>query len=523
MTAAGHYETTRALTLEPRSRLVSADSEELVLAALLADYPHAAAGAEVQQLQGRDFAGGARALLFAVMRDLAARGAPVDVVSVANELQARGELDAAGGYDYLRDLEGEIVVRDKVDYHAKHVRELAERRQINEAIAERTAELETARAPAHEILAAWSELFARLADQARPVGGHGFLTAADVEQIPPPRFLVEGLIQAEAVAVLVGKYASGKSFLALNMALDVATGLPFLGRPVISGPVLYVATEGARGLGVRLAAWRASRNTSRNPADFYCEPASVQLLDPPEVSRLVSRIRQMPAAPVLVVLDTFARCTVGYEENSVKDMGRAMEAAALIQRQTGATVLLVHHAGNNGNLRGSTSIPGAVESIIAVEKDESGKLKLTIDKQKDGEDGFSFDARLERVAASCAIGPWLPMDQGARIPSESHKNLVRALDMFRTDGGATVSRWLETTKVPKSSFYLWRNDLLAWGYVAQDRKGKGALYRVTPAGEMLIGPASNIGPTLVQQTEATLVCPTAHPFRGAGRTGASLP
>ncbi|WP_439560713.1 AAA family ATPase [Roseinatronobacter sp.] len=49
--------------------------------------------------------------------------------------------------------------------------------------------------------------------------------------------------------------SSGKSFLAVGIALSVATGTPFHGRDTKQGAVFFIAGEGRNGLARRFAAW----------------------------------------------------------------------------------------------------------------------------------------------------------------------------------------------------------------------------------------------------------------------------
>ena len=51
----------------------------------------------------------------------------------------------------------------------------------------------------------------------------------------------------------------GKTFVALDMALSIAKGLPFHGLPTKQGAVAYIAGEGARGLLGRIEAWYRSK------------------------------------------------------------------------------------------------------------------------------------------------------------------------------------------------------------------------------------------------------------------------
>lgn len=70
------------------------------------------------------------------------------------------------------------------------------------------------------------------------------ITARDLQQtnFPPVKWVVQNLIP-EGLTLFAGKPKLGKSWLALQMGLAVATDSEVLGRPVSSGHVLYIALE----------------------------------------------------------------------------------------------------------------------------------------------------------------------------------------------------------------------------------------------------------------------------------------
>ena len=86
---------------------------------------------------------------------------------------------------------------------------------------------------------------------------HAALIAGDrIKLLPKPESLVEGVLDADTLAVLYGRAGVGKSFVALDLALSVATGTRWQGHEVRRGRVLYVVAEGASGTGARLDAWQ---------------------------------------------------------------------------------------------------------------------------------------------------------------------------------------------------------------------------------------------------------------------------
>src|SRR5207244_2735924 len=56
---------------------------------------------------------------------------------------------------------------------------------------------------------------------------------------PAPRWLVDNYLVAETISVLFGPSGGGKTFVALDLALAIATGHPWLGEPVDGGYVVY--------------------------------------------------------------------------------------------------------------------------------------------------------------------------------------------------------------------------------------------------------------------------------------------
>ena len=79
---------------------------------------------------------------------------------------------------------------------------------------------------------------------------------------------------------------------------------------------------------------------------------ALNLLDPKTPGELLADIGiELPEAyqrPALIIVDTLARCMVGGDENSAKDMGLFIAHADALRKETGATVLIIHHTGKNG-------------------------------------------------------------------------------------------------------------------------------------------------------------------------------
>ena len=65
---------------------------------------------------------------------------------------------------------------------------------------------------------------------------------------------------------------------------------------------------------------------------FYIVREPVQLTDGDDLACLLSQMSAADVQPALIILDTFARCFVGGDENSAMEVGRFIEQARLPER-----------------------------------------------------------------------------------------------------------------------------------------------------------------------------------------------
>ena len=218
--------------------------------------------------------------------------------------------------------------------------------------------------------------------------------------MPPVEFLVDGLITDTGFTMMYGAPGTGKSFIAIDIALSVAHGQAWQGQGVKQGPVLYIAGEGIGGFGKRWKAWERHHGKVDEP-DLYLLPTAVNFREPEDIARLVATIGDIDQPFSLVIVDTVARAIAGAEENSSTDMGLFVAACDEIKALTGGALLAVHHAGKDANrgARGSTALLGAVDTSLMVGKSED-IVVLRTEKMKDAEPLDDINLRMVTVAAT---------------------------------------------------------------------------------------------------------------------------
>jgi KaiC/GvpD/RAD55 family RecA-like ATPase len=221
---------------------------------------------------------------------------------------------------------------------------------------------------------------------------------SDILDMKPRRWLVGGWLPLDAAVLLYSAPGIGKSFYALSLALQVANGGDWVGESLAEAlPVLYVAAERPTDQRDRAEAWSLHYDEDI-PKKFTLMEAArpPQLTNPLDVEAICQEVREMGAK--LVVLDTYARMTLGLEENSSSATSPVVEALDQIRKATdGGTVLIVHHQPKSGNTpRGSTALLGGVDMTILLTKSD-GQIKATVEKANAGREPMPIYYALEPV------------------------------------------------------------------------------------------------------------------------------
>ena len=218
------------------------------------------------------------------------------------------------------------------------------------------------------------------------------LDAFAASQTEGPGYLVKGLLTRQSYAELYGPPGAGKTFVAFDIAYNVAAGKEWMGTRVHQGLVLYLAYEGTGGLVKRAQALRQHYGAKDVP--FYVTSADFNLRDVAGRQALGGVIAALPTKPVLIVIDTFARALMGGDENSAQDVGAFNSAVGALIESTGACVMILHHTGKDKTRgpRGSSALQGAIDTEIEID----GRV-LVPTKQRDIEAGQPIGYKLTPI------------------------------------------------------------------------------------------------------------------------------
>src|SRR6516165_2382728 len=182
------------------------------------------------------------------------------------------------------------------------------------------------------------------------------------ERDPELRWLVTHLWSQDAVGIVGGEPKCCKSFLALDLAVAVAAGVPCLRRFAVprSGRVLLYAAEDAPAIvRRRLEGIAAAAGMSLRDLDIQVITAPTLRLDLAACVALQEAVARLQ--PRLLILDPFVRLH-RIDENASGEVAPLLAYLRELQRRYALAVLVVHHAKKGaGNVRAGQALRGSSE------------------------------------------------------------------------------------------------------------------------------------------------------------------
>lgn len=198
------------------------------------------------------------------------------------------------------------------------------------------------------------------------------------EDPPPLEWLVDGMIPRSSVSLLSAEPGSYKSYMAIELAISVASGRKAFGSfRTRQGRSLYVDFDGGEDI------------TRRRVSQLYPDASlpSFGYLSGSEVGNvfedtLWSELRD--DAPDLLIIDTLAAGSSGIDEND-KRIGDVLVRARLLAQSRGTSSLFLHHLNAMGGVRGSSALRGNPDCDWRAEKRGPTMVSLRCQKMKHAE------------------------------------------------------------------------------------------------------------------------------------------
>jgi hypothetical protein len=198
--------------------------------------------------------------------------------------------------------------------------------------------------------------------------------------------LIDDLLDTQSMTVVYGQSSSGKSFVVLDMAFHIASGLSWNGRQTKQGLVVYLAAEGGRGFRRRIMALQKTHSIRDVPLAVVPCPADLSKDNTKDMAQMLAIVKEAEEAYgqrcVLICIDTLSRVIVGGDENAPTDMGAFVKAAGRLGDEAKAAVAIIHHSGKDQarGARGHSLLRAATDTEIEIHEN-----KIRVTKQRDME------------------------------------------------------------------------------------------------------------------------------------------
>jgi hypothetical protein len=225
------------------------------------------------------------------------------------------------------------------------------------------------------------------------------------EPIKKVDWLIEPLIAKGDKVLIYGAWGSFKTWALMHLALHLAAGVDWFGQFPIPQPkkVLYLDEEMAESAfrrrwvqlaeGAGLEGKDLPFNLYSQPGIVFNEKAPLQLLDD---------LERMDFCPDVIMVETLRRVLVG-SENEAKEVAGFWRNVKPFLKE-GRTLILSHHMSKpspgfhkpvRDRASGSTDIMAGVDTAFAIEKQQSGLLKVEHVKSRAAEEVGAFTLKFE--------------------------------------------------------------------------------------------------------------------------------
>jgi hypothetical protein len=255
------------------------------------------------------------------------------------------------------------------------------------------------------------------------------------------KWCIPGLLPQQCTAVIYSPTGSGKTFLALHLALCKAAGLPWFGAPMKAGTIVYLVTEDRPGVEARAIA--AANHMQLALADVPFEFMAPQPIHTDgwakNLIEALTEIQTRNEVPIGgIFLDTIGASFGGRSQDDAAQMTLATDAMQAVSEHFKCAFVGIHHAGKDEarGMRGSQVLKDRVDTVMVLGKPKGGGTAVNVEKQRNGALSAPLTFRLAPATITAGSG--------------SYQTLVIAdLAMVTTSSPSTVPADGKLTKLSR--------------------------------------------------------------------------
>jgi archaellum biogenesis ATPase FlaH len=237
-------------------------------------------------------------------------------------------------------------------------------------------------------------------------------------------WIVDRLIPKDSITILFGKGGIGKTWLSMDMARSIASGIPFLGLGTVKTPVIFVDFENP------LAVLNTRTQKLGEADDVFFWRANNDKIKAPKLDKDDWELyKQLPEGAILI-FDTL-RASQDRDENKSNEMGLIMGRLKEL-RDMGFTIILLHHTAKNSDkiAKGSTAIVDLADHILGltlVRKKRDGQEIIVDDEDSDGDLVYRFGVREKTRFEPYQIYLTLNPDRGFELAPDPQEDTLKEM------------------------------------------------------------------------------------------------
>lgn len=455
------------------------DAERALLGCLLEDAD--ALGLVDTIIQAEDFYIEAHRHIYAACQATFESGGVPDWILVAQAMP-RDALETIGGVAGLSELTTATPTTRNLVAYARKIAALADKRRLAHDLPKHVMLAYEDGLPALDAIERIQADLMTLTERIfhRETGdGASILSASALRSIefPDPHLIVAGIIP-EGLTILGGRPKMGKSWLALNLALSVASGGPALGyTSTEQGDVLYLALEDVF---PRLQTRIQSCMGDAPWPEALDLAVSCPRLDAGGLLYIERWIRHKQQ-PRMVIVDTLAKVRPEATGEHVDLYAQDYAAMSSLKRLADLhhlAVVVVHHLRKSGSasedpleeLSGTTGISGAADNVLILKRprtEDEGTLTVVGRDIEETEHAIHFDR---------SMGLWTITGRSADVRLSRERSEIVSL-LGNSPDAMSPTEIAQLVNKPMASVRRLLHEMYCSGQVTKVGRGKYTAFR----------------------------------------------
>ena len=315
------------------------------------------------------------------------------------------------------------------------------------------------------------------------------------KELPPLVQIVEGIVCEQSKLVICSGAKAFKTWLTITMALCIAHGIPFLGRPTTRRRILYCNLElKPSTFHRRVQAIAKALEITVDKSWFHHLPLRGRMAGltlPKIVDRIINVSAHVQAG--VIVVDPLFKLNIAGEENSTRDQTLFFLELDRLTTEAKCTAILNDHSGKGNQsdkdpldvIRGASAKAGDLDAAMVLRNHEV-KQCFRVDmvhRELPPVDPFV----LEWVFPMMTLRPDLNPDamkkaKGGQARKHDPLKLLAVIKDTTADNAISVSAWAERAGISRQTLQSYLPQLRSKGLISTAGEGNTARKFITNSG-----------------------------------------